>query len=458
MKLGYFAMMTLMMCFSSITFAATATTSSSVNQSNVKKTSSSENTITPVNRIVAVVNDAVITQLDLDKQIAFVRMEMTSEGKPLPDNINDLSKQVLNQYIDHVLQLQIAKKQNIAATSGEISAAINRITGTSNANADQFYKQAAQYGISRRELRDNIRDQIIIQKLEQRVIAQRVNITDQDVDNYMHQYQLADSQQADTQYHVEDILITLPASPSAHEIQQAKNRADVLVNQLKSGADFTKLALAQSDSPTTLSNHGDLGWRTFAELPDVFIDHIKKMKQGDIAGPIRTANGFHIIKLAGIRNSGASHPHKATQLQIEQIVLKPDAKQSEEKTQALAKKLSAELQRGGNFSELAKNYSQGEHASNGGFVGWKTVNTYPKQVAEIITKLKPGEVSPPITIGKDYYLIKVLGQRQATVIDNNTRAEIEQQLYQRDADEVLQTWIGELRAQAYVKEMLQTET
>lgn len=258
--------------------------------------------VTPVNRIVAVVNNDVITQTQLDQQMAVVKSQLHQHHVALPSN-QELAQQVLNQLINRQLQLQLAERNHIQASNQDINQAIQNIAQQNQTTPAQIYQQQAANGLDRQAFRQEVRDDIIVQKLQQAVMSSQITITPQEVQNYIQRTQ--GNPQAQKQYHLADILIALPSAPTPQQISNAEQRADRLVAQLRHGANFQQLAAAQSGAQNALKG-GDLGWLALGEIPDAFESAVAALKPGNIAGPIRTGNGFHIIKLLGERTPAAT--------------------------------------------------------------------------------------------------------------------------------------------------------
>lgn len=400
-----------------------------------------------INGIAAVVNDTVITQVDLAQQARFIKMQLASRHVNLPSD-HELAKQVLSQMINRQLQLTIAKRNNITVSDQQALQSLQQIATNNKTTVANLYREAANYGVSQQYLRQQMKIQLMIEQLQQKAMASQIHISGQQLDNFVRQ--MANNPQAQKQYHLKDILISLPNNPSSQQIEQAHDRAKVLVDSLDAGADFTKVALAQSDSQSTLENGGDLGWRTVSELPAIFAQQVVKMKPGAVAGPIRSPNGYHIIKLIAVRGGSQAIKH-IPQANIGQILLKPTAKRSVEKTLALAQQLEKEINGGADFGQLAKKYSQGQHASNEGYVGWVSLDkNYPQALKEAIDKTTPGQLTQVVIVNQQYYLIKVIGKRQSESISQSQRQQAMNILFQRLMMEKLQSWVDQLRAQAYV--------
>ncbi len=275
------------------------------------------------NSIAAVVNNNVITQDDLNSQLAMIKKRLEHRSVQLPSD-TILKQQVLQQLIDRELQLQQAQRLGIKVTSAQIDTAIKRIAAQNHLSVAQLYKSSEQDGYTKASFRSEVGKEILMQLVQGREVAARISISKQEVDDYLGV--LASSHRQLTEYRLGDILISLPESPSPTQVEAAQNKAKAVVEKLKKGGNFEKLALANSSGQQALQG-GNLGWRKLAELPTPFVKDAESMKVGQVAGPIRTPNGFHVIKVLGIRHSGLKGSHAEQEKQVEQMIFEREFSQ-----------------------------------------------------------------------------------------------------------------------------------
>lgn len=264
---------------------------------------SSNLTTTPINRIVAIVNNEVITAIQLDKQTAFVTANLKANHTELPpDDI--LRKQVLDQLIDQTLELQIAKQNGIQVSDIEINDSLKHIAAKNGKTTAEMVASIKTMGLSPAEFREEIRKELTINKLQGQQVASRITITPEEVNEYLNS---AAGQSLDTmEYHLADILITFPnASPTANQINATKQKAQLIFDKANKGTDFQTLAVANSKGDNALQG-GDLGWRQLLQMPSVFASEAIHMQTNQIAGPIYTENGFYILKLLGTRSQNSA--------------------------------------------------------------------------------------------------------------------------------------------------------
>jgi peptidyl-prolyl cis-trans isomerase SurA len=253
-----------------------------------------------LDKIVVVLNNSVITQTELDEAMAKTKNQLA--GSPTPSPSTDvLRKQVLDQLINRKLQLELAEQGNIHVTETDIDKAVNVIAARNHMSADELYTNVSNQGLQRSEYRQELHDEMTIQKLQQEAVASKITISPQEVDDFMRSAAwLAHNTR---EYHLEDILITLPENPSTQDISDAKKRADGLLTKLHQGMGFHEAAASESGDSSNALQGGDLGWRKLPEIPSAFANPLIQAKSDDIIGPIQTANGFHIVHVAGIRKA-----------------------------------------------------------------------------------------------------------------------------------------------------------
>lgn len=257
----------------------------------------------PLDRIVAIVNDSVITNNELEAQVILVKETLNKRNMPIPPE-KVLRKQVLQHMIDTELEMQMAKNVGIEVDSHDIDEAIERIAKQNNVSLEELHKIIAAQGMSWKVYRKSIKKEITVSQLQQKVVGS-ILVTDQEVDNFLASNAGSLSSKISESFHLEDILIPLPADPSSQEVQAAQQRAYAVLTRLKNGANFNQIAIEESSGSDALQG-GDLGFRQLPELPEAFATAVVKMKPGDLSDPIRTANGWHIIKLVAVEGGGAT--------------------------------------------------------------------------------------------------------------------------------------------------------
>ena len=269
--------------------------------------------------VVAVVNDGVITASELNAQVELTRKQILAQKMQLPNDAA-LKKQVLQHLIDVDLQMQMAKQNGITVDSTELNEAIDRIATGNKISLTQLREEITKQGISWQEYRRNIRKEIIISRLQQKAVGKEVNVTNEQVERYLKTDNHVDN--SALTYHLQHIVVPLNEEPTTEQVKKARATAEQLLAKVKKGEDFNRLAIEQSSSEVALEG-GDLGERHLAELPELFAKQVVTMKAGQVAGPIRAANGFQLLKLVSI--GGESQKHVVSLTHVRHILVKPDA-------------------------------------------------------------------------------------------------------------------------------------
>lgn len=271
-----------------------------------------------LDQMVAVVNDDLITRSELDRAMAAAKAQVSQMANgPMPSD-QALEKQVLQQLINKKLQLQVATQAGIKISNEELDQAIQGIASQNSVTVDELYAHLEKSGMTAANYRSEIRDQITLQKLQQHEIAGKVTVTPEEVNAFMKSNSFRIN--GTNEYHLQDILIPTSDMPTPSEIAAARTRAENIMQKLHNGADFTALAKTESRGETALQG-GDLGWRKLPEIPSAFSDDVTKMKKHDLAGPIQTPNGFHILYLTDLRKLDESNKTLADRKTVESMLL-----------------------------------------------------------------------------------------------------------------------------------------
>lgn len=256
----------------------------------------------PLDRIVAIVNDSVITDNELNAQVNQVTETLRKRNMPTPP-VDILRKQVLQHMIDTELEMQMAKNAGIDVDSHDLDEAIDTIAKRNHITIADMQKTLESQGVSWKAYRRSVKKEVTVSRLQEKVVGQII-VTNQQVDDYLASNGGASSSKMTNTYHLEDILVPLPSNPTSEQVKVTEQQANVILQKLKQGANFNELAVAESGGESALQG-GDLGFRRLAELPQAFANQVVNMQPGELAGPIRIPNGWHIIKLVAIQGGGS---------------------------------------------------------------------------------------------------------------------------------------------------------
>lgn len=404
-----------------------------------------------LDRIVAVVNQDVITQRQLLDQLGRVASKINVSGLS-PQDRKQLEERVLDRMITEEVELQRAKQLGITVDDTRLDDALTGIANRNGMSLPQLQQAVVSQGESWADYREAIRKQIIIEDLKRREVFERINISDREVDEYLKQYTGANTNT--TEYHLAQILISVPENATPQQVETAKKRAEGVLAALKSGEHFEKVSAERSDAPDATKG-GDLGWRDLSRIPSLFIDTVKTMKPDEVSGLIRSPNGFHILKLLGER-TGAASSTDLTEYDVEHVLIQVSSQKNAQQAAAEAQALRQEILSGkASFADVARQYSADKgSATQGGQLGWIKPADMVPEFADMVENTPVGQISPVFRTQFGFHFLKVLKTRQVKVSTESLRAQARQAIGQRRADEDLVNFIRRLRAEAYIDNRL----
>jgi peptidyl-prolyl cis-trans isomerase SurA len=398
-----------------------------------------------LDRVVVVVNDEAITQWDMNEARRILLSQLkSSKITPPPNDV--LDKQVLERLIVQRAVLQYAKETGIRVDDTTVERTILRIAEENKLAADEFRKVLEREGIPYANYREDIRKQILIQRVRDREVDSKVSVSDAEVDNYLAT--LASQAGGEDEYQLSHIYIAVPEEASSDAVEASRRRAEQALAEIKSGKDFAQVAAAYSAAPDAPSG-GDLGWRTRARLPSVFADLEQKMKPGEVSNVLRSGSGFHIVKLVDERNR--NQPTVVDQTHARHILIKVNEQTSEADAKAKIDRLRERIVGGANFDEIARANSEDASGAKGGDLGWLSPGDTVRDFEQAMEKLPVGEVSQPIRTPFGWHLIQVLERRKQDVTVERRREQARQAIRQRKSDEQFEEFVRQLRDRTYVE-------
>ena len=404
-----------------------------------------------LDRIVAVVNDGVVLASELEAAVKRTRERLQRNDQRVPPEAI-LRERLLEQLIVREIQLQRAARAGIEVDDASVNNALRNMADQYNTDLAGLRDRLAAEGVEFDRLRADVREQLIASRLRQREVASQVQVSEEEVDQALERMEQASDRQ--TEYQLRHLMIAVPADASPEQIESAEADARDLVRQLRGGADFGRLATRVSDGPEALSG-GDLGWRSSTSLPGLFLEALRDMSAGSISAPIRSPNGFHILKLVDRRGG---QTQTVTEIRARHILLHEsddDQADSAEENgddprQRLAE-LRQRLEAGASFAELARAHSDDQAtASSGGDLGWVGPGEMTPAFQQVIESLPPGSVSEPFRTPYGWHLAKVIDKREREDVGEYRRAQARRNLYEREVEQATQRWLQRLRDQAYV--------
>lgn len=414
------------------------------------RTSPAARTSKPVDRIIAVVNDEVITANELRARMqAAVAQLQRQKIQPPPPEV--LERQVLERMIVDRAQLQLARESGVRVDDATVNAAMGRIAEANNMSVQAMRQRFEADGVSFAQFREDVRQDILLNRLREREVDGRLQISESELDNFIAAQAgiTADSEEIN----LAQILLRVPENANTQRIDETRQRADELVAQLRGGADFARLAASFSNASEALQG-GELGWRNVDRLPTLFVEAVRGVKVGDIAPVVRSPNGFHILKVLGRRSAveGRLAGGPVQQTRVRHILLRVSDVTPEPEVKRRLEEFKARVENGQvEFGTLARLHSLDPSGSRGGDLGWVYPGDTVPEFERAMNALKIGEISAPVQSPFGWHLIQVNERRTEAASTERARQQARQALRDRKSDEAYQDWLRQLRDRTYVE-------
>ncbi|MBS1147186.1 MAG: PpiC-type peptidyl-prolyl cis-trans isomerase [Proteobacteria bacterium] len=400
--------------------------------------------VVPLNHIVAVVNDEVITRQELAKRYAETEKALARQNTPLPPR-NVIEKQLLERMITELALQQHARSTGVRVDPAQVERAIQRIAEQNKVDVPTLQAALEKEGQSLDSMRITIRNEILIARARERDVDNRVTVSDAEIEGYL---QTKAQQGAETEYNFAHILVSVPENASPEQIQARRARADDIHAQLDKGVDFAQLSASSSDAPNAMQG-GAFGWRPSGKMPAMFVDALKPLQPGQISPVLKSSNGFHILKLNDKRGLDAAL--NITQTHARHILIKTNEITSESDARSRLLQLKERLDNDAKFEELARQYSDDGSASKGGDLGWINPGDTVPEFEKAMNALQPGVISQPVQSPFGLHLIQVLERRDQDVTQERQKLQARQAIRERKAEEAFQDWVRQIRDSAYVE-------
>ncbi|HOB02380.1 MAG TPA: peptidylprolyl isomerase [Casimicrobium huifangae] len=398
-----------------------------------------------VDRVVAVVNDEVITRYELNEQKRAVVAQLKRQGVATPPEA-ELDAQVLERFINEKVQLQYAKEYGIRADDEVVNASLQRIAAENKMSMQQFAAALRNDGVTIEKFRDELKNEIIINRVRDREIESRVVVTDSEIDNYLALAKAQGANQAE--YQLAHILVLVPEQATPDQVETRRKRAEEALRQLKTGTPFGQIAAVFSDS-NDAAQGGSLGWRQADRLPALYSDAASKLQAGQISDVLRSANGFHIVRLIDKRQG--EQKAVVEQSKARHILVRVNDLVSEAEAKAKIERLRDRIAGGAKFEDVAKLGSEDGSAQKGGELGWVSPGETVPEFEAAMAKAALNTVVGPVRTQFGYHLLEVTERRSQDVTRERTRQSARVALRDRKADEAFQTWLREQRDRATVE-------
>lgn len=400
---------------------------------------------TLLDRVVAVVNSEVVTQLDLDEQVKVAVQQLRRQGTPLPAE-EVLERQLLERLITARVLAQSARETGVRVDDSQLQRALERIAQENRMTPEAFRNALESDGVNFNRFREELRNEIMIARLKEREVDSKILITEAEIDNYLRNQQKQGGK--DDEYSLGHILILVPEQAAPEQIQARQKVAEKALQELRGGADFRQVSSGVSDAENALEG-GPLGWRPASRLPQLFVDAVKSLKVGEVSQVLRSANGFHILKLLDKR--GNETPVIVQQTRARHILVRLNEVVSEADARQRLATVKERIDNGADFAELARLQSEDASASRGGDLGWLSPGDTVPEFERAMNALEPGELSEPVQSPFGWHLIQVLERRNEDMSKERQRLLAREAIRARKSDEAYQEWVRQQRDRAYVE-------
>lgn len=402
-----------------------------------------------IDSIQVVVNDEVITRNEVAGRVAQVSQNMKARNAQMPDPAT-MQRQVLEAMIVERAQLQLAKEMGVKVDDRTLDATIGRIAENQKMSVQDMRNQMEKEGMPFAQFREDIRNEIMMQRLREHEVDSKIQVSEAEIDTYMAAAKAAEADRIEVD--ISQILVRVPENASPEQIAARAARAEEVMRQLRTGADFARMASTYSDAPDALKG-GEIGWRDADRLPPMFSTELRKLEAGQVTPILKTNVGFHILKLAGKRSlGGETEKSVVEQTHARHILIKvtPTMTEGEVKRKLLELKEKMD-NNAGTFEDLARLHSQDGSASKGGDLGWLYPGDTVPEFETAMNGLKPGEVSDVIQSPFGFHLIQVIGRKSEDVTQQKERNVARQVLRDRKMQEAMEDWMRQVRDRAYVE-------
>ena len=398
-----------------------------------------------LDKIVAIVDDDVVLKSELDQRMDAIVAQLTQSGTQMPPE-KILEQQVLERLISERLQLTMGYDSGVRISDEELNQAIARIAASNKISVAQYIEQVALQGSSISAMRGEIRNELTIMRVQQGKVMRRIRISEQELDNFLKSEEGRFVTSPDV--NIGQILLSISSDSNRKSIDQVVGRADLLFNQIEQGADFRAIAIANSADQSALQG-GDLGWRKMAQLPGVFIDAVEKLDIGEVSQPIRSAAGYHLIKLYERRGG---EEQLVEQHFARHILIKPNQIRDQKTTINQLNELRKRSIAGEDFAILAKEFSEDPgSALSGGELGWSTPGMFVPEFEQTMSTIAINDISEPFASQFGWHILQVTERRQQDFSSEILRNKAQSMLRQRKYEEELQVWLQEIRDEAFIE-------
>lgn len=399
-----------------------------------------------LDQVVAIVDDDVILQTELDARINTITGRLSAQGTGLPPR-EILEDRVLEQLITESIQLQRADKMGMRISDNELNETMDNIIDRNGMTMAQFEQQLASEGVSFRQAREQIRSEMLTSRVQQRQVGNRVRVTDREVENYLQALDARGGNNAE--YRLAYIFIEVDEPDSDASVVAARERAESLRQQIADGRGFQEVAVAESDASNALEG-GDMGWRTESQLPSLVAPVVPELVVGEPSEVLENNSGFHLVMVMDKRGGGQKKVIQ--QHKVRHILIRPSEAVPDAQAEARIRDLYQQLNEGADFAELAREYSDDPvSGSDGGNLGWVSQGQMVPAFEQAMLEADLAELRGPFRSQFGWHILQVQERRQKDISGDVKKAEARQAIYRRKFEAELQNWLLEIRDEAFIE-------
>ena len=399
--------------------------------------------------IVAVVNSEPITNSEVRAKLVRTEQQLQQQGVAPPPR-GELVAQLLERMIIDKVQLQMARASGLKVDDNAVEAAVQTVARQNQTTVEELRRRLKADGIDYAQFRSEIRDELLVNRLRQREVESRVTVSEQDIDQYLRDQDGKAGAASSLALNLAEILVAVPENATPEQVATLQAKAREIMERARSGSDFTALANEFSAS-STRSNGGQMGLRSVERYPPLFVEATQNLRAGELAGPVRSGAGFHILKVIEKRQGGVPDA-VITQTHARHILLRLTPRLTEaaavEKLAGFRKRILAGQ---ADFAALARENSQDASAKEGGDLGWVGAGSFVPEFEKVMNALTPNQISEPLMSRFGVHLVQVLERREAPITPRDQREMVRGLLREKKQNEAYALWAQDIRGRAYVE-------
>ena len=396
--------------------------------------------------IVAVVNSTPITNVELQLRLQRVQQQLSRQGNVPPRS--QLVREVLERLILERAQLQLARELGVTPDDAAVDQAVNNVALQNQVSLEELKRRLSADGVDYARFRSDVRDELTLVRLREREVDSRVKVSEQDIDQFFRDRQ-AQAGAEPERIQLAQILVAVPESATADQVGALQAKAQRALDRVRAGEAFAGVAAEVSDAADRAAG-GDLGLRPVDRLPSLFVDAVRDLKDGALAGPLRSGAGFHVLQL--VKRSRDAATLTVIQTRARHILFKSGPKFNE--AQATAKLLDFKrliVAGQADFAALAKDNSEDGSAKDGGDLGWTSTGMFVPEFEQVMNQLAPGQIADPLVSRFGVHLLQVMARREAPLSEREQRELARNLVREKKIEEAFILWQQEVRGRAYVE-------